>query len=191
MHKNPSKGERNRLRIVQAADDLFYHQGYNITSFTDIAESAAVPRGNFYYYFKSKDEILKSVVDRRVDWLKAQLREWEQGAPDARTQLLAFTQMMLDNVDNILRWGCPLGTLNVELGKTQHELQEEAVRLFDVLIEWMIPRFEALGHGERSRESAMHLLGCSQGVILMANTYRDRSFLEAEVVRLRRWIEEQ
>lgn len=190
MDKNPSKGERNRLRIVQAADDLFYHQGYNVTSFTDIAESAAVPRGNFYYYFKSKDDILKSVVERRVEWLEAQLQEWGRRTPDAREQLLAFAQMMQENEVNILRWGCPLGSLNAELGKTQHALQEEAIRLFDVLIDWMIPRFEKLGHTAHAREMAMHLLGCAQGAILMAHTYRDRGFLEKEVARLRDWIKE-
>ncbi|HSX63230.1 MAG TPA: helix-turn-helix domain-containing protein, partial [Pseudoxanthomonas sp.] len=47
-----------RDHIVEAADQLFYQQGYERTSFSDIAEAVQISRGNFYYHFKSKDEIL-------------------------------------------------------------------------------------------------------------------------------------
>ena len=48
-----------RETIVEAADDLFYRQGFEHTSFSDIAERVQISRGNFYYHFKSKDEILE------------------------------------------------------------------------------------------------------------------------------------
>ncbi len=56
----PRKSERTRQRIVEAANRLFYHKGYNQTSFSDVVEAAGVPRGNIYYYFKTKDEILEA-----------------------------------------------------------------------------------------------------------------------------------
>ena len=46
-----------RDQIVEAADRLFYRQGYEHTSFADIADAVQISRGNFYYHFKSKDEI--------------------------------------------------------------------------------------------------------------------------------------
>ena len=61
-----TKGDNNRTRIIEAADQLFYQRGYNQTSFSDIADITGIPRGNFYYYFKTKDEILAAVVDARV-----------------------------------------------------------------------------------------------------------------------------
>ena len=51
----PAKSERTRQRIIDAANQLFYRKGYNRTSFTDVVEEADVPRGNIYYYFKTKD----------------------------------------------------------------------------------------------------------------------------------------
>ena len=56
-----SKGEEIRQRIVAAADALFYQQGYEKTSFSDIADAVGISRGNFYYHFKSKDEILETL----------------------------------------------------------------------------------------------------------------------------------
>ena len=61
-----SKGESNRQRIIDAADALFYQRGYNQTSFQDISDETGIPRGNFYYYFKTKDEILSAVVATRA-----------------------------------------------------------------------------------------------------------------------------
>ncbi len=55
-----------RDRIVQAADQLFYRQGFEHTSFSDIADDVQISRGNFYYHFKTKDEILDAVINVRL-----------------------------------------------------------------------------------------------------------------------------
>ena len=55
-----------REHIVAAADQLFYRQGFEHTSFSDIADAVQISRGNFYYHFKSKDEILDAVIDVRI-----------------------------------------------------------------------------------------------------------------------------
>ena len=132
-----NKGAQNRLRIVESAQDLFYFQGFNHTSFTEIAEAAGVPRGNFYYYFKSKDEILRAVVDHRNQGIRDMLNQWSEEHPEPRDRLRCMVQMMIDNRDNLARYGCPLGSLNMELGKTQDELQGKAIEMIDIFLEWI------------------------------------------------------
>ena len=51
-----------REQITAAADELFYRRGYEYTSFADIAAAVNLSRGNFYYHFKTKDEILDAVI---------------------------------------------------------------------------------------------------------------------------------
>ena len=46
-----------RAQIVEAADQLFYERGFEHTSFADIAAQVQISRGNFYYHFRTKDEI--------------------------------------------------------------------------------------------------------------------------------------
>ncbi|HEY7886322.1 MAG TPA: helix-turn-helix domain-containing protein, partial [Cellvibrionaceae bacterium] len=53
-------------KIVAAADRLFYERGFDATSFADIAEAVQISRGNFYYHFKTKDDILDAVIARRL-----------------------------------------------------------------------------------------------------------------------------
>ncbi len=47
-----------RMRILQAATDLFIHHGYRKTSISEVASRAGVAKGTVYLYFKTKPEIL-------------------------------------------------------------------------------------------------------------------------------------
>lgn len=49
--------------IKAAALDLFAERGFEATSIGDIAEKAQVPKANVMYYFKTKDDIWRIVVD--------------------------------------------------------------------------------------------------------------------------------
>ena len=52
--------------ILDAAEELFYARGYHETAISDIVKSIGVAQGTFYYYFKSKDEILEALINRRI-----------------------------------------------------------------------------------------------------------------------------
>ena len=73
-----TKGSVNKQKIVQAADRLFYTRGYNQTSFSDISDETGIPRGNFYYYFKTKEDILSAVVEERVEALETIMTDNER-----------------------------------------------------------------------------------------------------------------
>lgn len=183
------QGEEIRQQIVSAANRLFYQQGYNHTSFSEIAEAAAVPRGNFYYYFKSKDDILHAVVDARLQRMRAMLQQWEHQYPEPKRRLKRFVDILLSEEQNLIRFGCPMGTLNTELGKTQADLQTRAVEMFDVFVDWLKAQFLALGHGNKSRAHALHLLAVAQGISLIAHAYADTKFIGREATQLKDWID--
>ena len=184
-----SKGDANRRRIVDAADQLFYRQGYNRTSFSDIAQAAELSRGNFYYYFKSKDEILSAVIERRREAIVGMLAEWSRGAASPRERLRRFVQMLLNNRDDLLRYGCPIGSLTLELAKTQREQRAEAGAVFEVFRAWLAAQFAELGHVEDADEQACHLLVLGQGVSLLATVYADTALIEREVARIDAWLD--
>jgi TetR/AcrR family transcriptional regulator, transcriptional repressor for nem operon len=184
-----SKGDANRRRIVDAADQLFYRQGYNRTSFSDIAQAAALSRGNFYYYFKSKDEILSAVIERRREGIVGMLAEWSRGAASPRERLRRFVQMLLNNRDDLLRYGCPIGSLTLELAKTQREQHDEAGAVFEVFRTWLAAQFADLSHVEEADELACHLLVLGQGVSLLAAVYGDTALIEREVARIDAWLD--
>jgi AcrR family transcriptional regulator len=182
---SPRKSDSNRQKIIEAAYDLFYHQGFNQTSFSDIAEAASFPRGNFYYYFKSKDELLSEVVQYQVARMKQMIAEWNSATSDPAKRLIFLAEMLESSREDLIRYGCPLGTLTAELGKTQAGLQKEAVHMFDVLIDWLVEQLEFLNYGEKSRILAMHVIGRLQGITTMAFAYGDNAYIDYEVEGLR------
>ena len=183
------KGLELKSAIVAAADRLFYERGFNQTSFTDIAEAPAIPRGNFYYYFKSKDQILDAVVEQRMADIEAMLKDWEQHIPDPRDRLKRYVQILLNEENAVLRYGCPMGTLNMELGKTQLPLQQRASDMLELFRGWLKQQFQALGCGRKADEYALHVLAAAQGASVVANALDDGALIRREAKLLRQWID--
>ena len=61
-----------RVRIVDSARDLFWSQGYEATSLSDISERSSAKLGSIYYFFRTKTDILEAVLDH----YEHQLRVW-------------------------------------------------------------------------------------------------------------------
>lgn len=186
----PSKSERTRQRVVDAANQLFYRKGYNRTSFSDVVAEADVPRGNIYYYFKTKDEILKAVITHRIEVISIMLAEWDKNISDPLDRLQRFVRILYDSSPALLRSGCPMGSLCVELAKDQPSLKEESKRLFDRFQGWLVRQFIDLGYQEDARELSLRLLARGQGIIVIAQVYQDPGFLQRGTQEINRWLEE-
>ena len=178
-----------RDHIVEAADHLFYRQGYEHTSFSDIADDVRISRGNFYYHFKTKDEILEAVIDARLASTQAMLERWEAEGKDPAARIRSFIRMLVANRADIKRYGCPVGTLSTELAKLNHASRNEANKLFTLFRTWLRRQFAALGRTEDADILAMHLLARSQGVATLANAFHDEKFIREEVQLMCDWLD--
>jgi AcrR family transcriptional regulator len=56
-----------RREIIDAAERLFNDNGYEETPVEEIIKQAGIAKGTFYYYFKSKEEILDAIVKRMAE----------------------------------------------------------------------------------------------------------------------------
>lgn len=180
-------GETRSL-IVAAADRLFYERGYEATSFADIAEDVGLSRGNFYYHFRTKDEILAAVIGRRMDNTRALLERWEQDADAPMERILRFVDILITNRSRIMEHGCPVGTLCTELAKLDHAAQNDAAELFTLFRDWLARQFSSLGRAADANALALHLLMRSQGVATLATAFRDETFIRREVADMEAWL---
>ena len=177
-----------RDHIVEAADQLFYRQGYEHTSFSDIADAVQISRGNFYYHFKTKDEILDAVIKVRLANTRKMLEQWEIDGETPENRIRSFINILIMNRTKIKRHGCPVGTLCSELAKLNHTSQAEANKLFTLFRSWLRRQFTLLGHKADADELAMHLLARSQGVATLANAFHDEKFIKQEVKQMCDWL---
>jgi TetR/AcrR family transcriptional repressor of nem operon len=178
-----------REHIVEAADQLFYRQGYERTSFSDIANVVQLSRGNFYYHFKTKDEILDAVIGARLANTQQMLDRWEAEGKYPADRIRSFINILIANRAEIKRYGCPVGTLCSELAKLNHAAQAEGSMLFMLFRTWLRKQFTLLGHKADADALAMHLLARSQGVATLANTFQDEKFIRQEVKLMRDWLD--
>ncbi len=181
-------GTTTRTQIVEAADQLFYRQGYEHTSFSDIAEAVHITRGNFYYHFKTKDDILDAVIEERLEKTRNLLAHWEGEGETPEDRIKSFIHILITNQAKIELYGCPVGTLSTELAKLNHAAQAEATALFSLFRRWLEKQFFLLGCTKDADEKAMHLLARSQGIATLANAYRDETFVRREVELMCDWL---
>ncbi|WP_169950103.1 TetR/AcrR family transcriptional regulator [Microbispora sp. H11081] len=79
-----------RSRIQEVAIRLFTEQGYEATSLREIAEALGVTKAALYYHFRTKEDIVASLIEDRVTALD-ELIAWANGhprTPETRRELI-------------------------------------------------------------------------------------------------------
>jgi TetR/AcrR family fatty acid metabolism transcriptional regulator len=95
-------GGDKRERILAAAERIFARRGFFHARVSEIARDAGVADGTIYLYFKSKDELLISLFESRMERVVVSLgAAIESAGPRARDRLVAFldtyAHMVVDN----------------------------------------------------------------------------------------------
>ncbi|MEU7146230.1 TetR/AcrR family transcriptional regulator [Nocardia sp. NPDC046473] len=181
----PKGGKRERLGT--AAARVFHEQGVEKTTIADIAHAADVPVGNVYYYFKTKDQLVRAAIGAHEQTLGVLLGLLEQ-LPTPQDRLKALIGGWVDERETAARYGCPSGTLAAELDKRADGLDRELAGVMRQLVDWVEGQFAAMGRAD-AKELAVALIAAYQGISLLTNTFRDPELMVAEGGRLTRWID--
>ncbi len=91
-----------RSRIQHVALELFTENGYEATSLREIAEHLGVTKAALYYHFRTKDEIIESLIDARIEKI-GELVDWVKGQPrtvETRRELLRRYSELLHEQDH-------------------------------------------------------------------------------------------
>ena len=189
MTDSPTTAERpgKRERLVSAARDLFHERGVQRTTLAEIADAADVPSGNVYYYFRTRDELVRAVIESQAQSIRGLLSSLAtRSTPQARLKGLA--RSWGEAAELVAADGCPLGSLCSELNKSGDGLDREARALFSILLDWAEEQLREAGV-RRPHDHALTLLAGVQGAAVLANTLRDPKIMSREARRLERWID--
>jgi AcrR family transcriptional regulator len=172
---------------MASAAGVVHRQGAERTTIADIARDADVPVGNVYYYFKTKDELVKAVIDAHADSLRAMLGSFERHR-SPRPRLKAFLRSMIQTSEVAARYGCPIGSLCQELDKREDGLDRAGATAMAVFIDWAEEQFRLMGQKD-AHDLAVTLIAGYQGAAVLTNTFRDPKLMTREARRLERWID--
>ena len=100
--RNASTTEATRIDILKAAAKAFRKLGYHGATVEEIAAALHMKKGNLYYYFRNKEEILFACHQYSLDCLMQLLDDVERSGVDAdeklRRLVVAFVHTILDEL---------------------------------------------------------------------------------------------
>ena len=67
--------EQTKESILETATQLFMQKGYEQTNIQDILDVTKLSKGGLYHHFKSKDEILEAVMQKRVQYVNGKFHD--------------------------------------------------------------------------------------------------------------------
>jgi TetR/AcrR family transcriptional regulator, transcriptional repressor for nem operon len=183
-----------RTRLIVAAMQLFWEKGYNSTSIADVLQTAKVNSGSLYYFFPGKSDLLVAVLDMYHEGIRPMLLEpaWE-GIDDPIERIFALLARYRKSlVDTECFYGCPIGSLALELHEPDTAVRERLAKNFSAWIE----AIEECLHEAKAglpkdfnrRDLAQFVLTTMEGGVMQARTFRDIEYFDAAVRQLRSYF---
>jgi len=173
----------SRDRLIEAAAVLFHEDGYRAVSLDRVLRESGVVRSNFYYHFKSKEELALAVIDAWRERLRAEVLEpalRRSDLPPLRRVGLLIGGLIERLEGDACRGGCPFGTLANSEAEHNDRFRAKLTETFDGFAQLLGGLFaEAAGRGDLPATSpgpaqlAALALGFLQGGYLLAKTYAD------------------
>jgi TetR/AcrR family transcriptional repressor of nem operon len=107
-----------KARILQKGAELVYTQGFNNTGIQRILESAGVPKGSFYFYFKSKEQFGLEIIDYFMRIFLSTADKHLRRADSSPLKRLRAFFAAFENLcrEGEYRTGCPIGNITQEMG---------------------------------------------------------------------------
>lgn len=182
-------------RIIDAAMELFAHQGYGPTGLSEIARKANAQPGSLYHFFPTKEDLLAAVLERRKELLwPVVLRPIWDRVDDPIERVFA----LMDGYRKMLRrtefaHGCPIGNLALELTESHPNSRPLLAENFDGWLRAVAECFrEAANRLPADTDPdrlAIFVLTTMEGAVMLARTYRNFKAYDAAIASLRDYIE--
>ena len=172
------KGEESRQRLIECAAQLFWQNGYSATGISEILKQTGLPKGSFYFYFKSKNDLAVAVTDYYQEILldhfqnSSRGKNWENFIEEIFDYLSGRTEE-----HNFA--GCPYAVMGMETALSNptvaaafmEGLKKFKKLFYDVLLYSGVPQ----NHAELLSE---RLLCVYQGEFLLGRISGELSYLE-------------
>jgi TetR/AcrR family transcriptional repressor of nem operon len=191
------RGRASRERIVERAAELFAERGIAATTVDDVLGAAGAGKGQFYHYFRSRDELAAAAVGHRCAQVVAGLTQ----ALGNVSSLAGLEQALAGFVAGFEQTGmpgCPIGTLATEVAGRNEDARLQAAAGFDAWEQLLADALERMRQrGELRADAppaalATGLLASIEGGMVLSQARKDmvslRVAVEAGLARVRTYL---
>jgi len=167
-----------RDRVLNAATELFCHQGFAATGVDTIASQAGTAKSTLYAHFKSKDKLIDAVLEREGkawrDWFFGRLGQIK-GSPGDK--LCAVFDILQEWFQDPEFYGCPFINAIGEATSENESLRKAAKAHKSHVNLWIQAQAMELGF-EQPDELVREMTVLIDGAIVAAQVTRDANYSE-------------
>lgn len=158
-----------REAIIFTAAGLIHQHGYNKVGIKSILDELSIPKGSFYHYFKSKEDLGVAIIDVYINDTKGCTLSVTQDLEG----LKAFYGVFFDRLKALsLQRGCPVGNLILELSDENEVFRSKLFEWYDMLLQWTASILEAEGI-DKSLDKARALTAAFEGTMMLSKLDKD------------------
>lgn len=126
--------KKTRQEIIRKGLHALYRQGYNATGVQEIVQSANIPKGSFYNYFKNKEDFaiacMQYFTSRELATMQNILSD-QQYSPLERIRMLYQKKINYLSETSRFSLGCLLCNITLEMADVSEIIAQEAAHCFE------------------------------------------------------------
>ena len=183
-----------RTRLVLTAMQLFWEKGYNSTSIAELLQTGKANSGSLYHFFPGKIDLLIAVLDMYHAGIRTMLLEpaWRDVSDPIEKVFALLACYRKSLVETECFYGCPIGSLALELHEPDPPVRERLAKNFtawiDAIHECLREAGPRLPADLDRRELAQYVLTTMEGGVMQARTFRKVAYFDAAVRQLRQYF---
>ena len=172
------KGEESRQRLIECAAELFWKNGYSATGISEILKQTDLPKGSFYFYFKSKDDLATAVTEYYQKILLEQFQNSSQGN-DWESFIEEIFDFLSERTNGQTFAGCPYAVMGMETALSKPAVASvfmEGLKKFEQIFQEVL-----LCSGlspDHAKILSQRMLSIYQGYFLLGRISDDTSYLK-------------
>lgn len=190
----PPQKSSSRDRIIEAAVWLFYGSGYHATCVAEILKKAKVNSGSFYFFFKSKEELLMAVLDWYLENLEPILiRPIYKATNDPIERIFELLEGYKRRIlATEFDYTCPIGRLALEIDPTHRDVHAKIAANFrgwtEAVKRCLEDAGERLPQGTDREALAKFVLTVMEGGVMQSRSHKSIAPFDASVEQLRQYF---
>ena len=172
------KGEESRQRLIECAAELFWKNGYSATGINEILKQTGLPKGSFYFYFKSKDDLASAVTEYYQKILLEQFQSSSQGN-DWESFIEEIFDYLSVRTSGQTFAGCPYAVMGMETALSKPAVASvfmEKLKKFEQIFQKVL-LYSGLPQ-DHAAILSRRMLSIYQGYLLLGRINGDLSYLK-------------
>jgi TetR/AcrR family transcriptional repressor of nem operon len=184
MAASYNKSKKDRELIIKKAYQVFREKGYHYTSMADIGKACGLLKGSIYYYFPSKEELMKQVLISDHEAMKSIVRSLAHGEQlsfrDRLGRILeAFESCYFDE---------PGGCLMANIGLESAQVKPEFIQIIRQFFEDWIAAFSYLFQSQHEQAKAQMMAEQAvqeiEGAVMLSVIFQDKKYFLSTSARI-------